>query len=199
MATIAENLQVLVDQKAAIKAALENQGKAPTDTLSTYAGLIDSLENPDEVTYCVTIDGENKVYAQLYGQEKVTLTATANDIRENTSAITNKGYTEGSKKIPSYQSKKGVFYIPANTEIKLFDENNYNFTKFQATLAVFNNSIDDSVQVDRVTVDEALYKANSTEKLADLSKDDTNAQIDFGITNGNTPAVMRYFIMREEI
>lgn len=197
MATIMENLQTLIEQKAAIKAALENQGKAPTDTLSTYAGLISSLENPDEVTYCVTVDGESKSFAQLYGQQKVTLTATENDIRENTSAITDNGYTEGTKKIPSYQSQKGTKLVPVNTAINLYSEL-YDCTKFQATLAIFNSSIPNSVQVDKVTVDEALYTANSTEKLADLSIDHENMQVDFGITNGGTIAVMRYFIMREE-
>jgi hypothetical protein len=196
--TIAEKLQIVAEQKANIKTALENQGKAPTDALSTYAGLIDDLENPENIVYCVTTDGTDKTYTQLQGEQEVTLTATANDIRENTSAITNGGYTEGSKKIPSYQSRKGVSLIQANTAIVYKDSQRYDFTKFQATLALFNSSISESVQVDRVTVDEAVYTANSTEKLADISIDHANTQIDFGITNGDTIAVMRFFIMREE-
>lgn len=198
MATIAKNLQTLLEQKAAIKVALENQGKEPTDKLNTYAGLIDGLENPDLVEYTVTLDGSSSVYAQLYGKEKVTLTATANDIRQNTSAITYTGYTEGTKNIPSYQSQKGVKYIQANAPIVLKDASNYDYTKFQATLAVFNTSISGSVQVDKVTVDDALYEANSTTKLSDLTVDHDNTQINFGIDNGDSVAIMRYFIMREE-
>jgi len=198
MATIAEKLQILLDQKAAIKAALENQGKEPTEALSTYAGLIDTLENPDEVVYCVTADGENKAFAQLYGQERVTLTATENDIRKATTAITDKGYIEGQKYIPSYNTKIGVRVIQANTDVVLPESKKYDYTEIQATLAVFNTSLSASVQVDRVTVDDALYKANSTTKLADLTKDHENEQVDFGVTNGDKIAVMRYTIIREE-
>lgn len=95
MPTIAENLQTLIEQKAAIKEALQNQGKEPTDSLSSYADLIGSLENPDRIIYCLTVDGVNKTYAQLHSEEKVTLTATEDDIRLGTTAITSSGYTEG--------------------------------------------------------------------------------------------------------
>lgn len=41
--TIATQLQTLLDTKSALKQALIDQGLSPTDELSTYAGLIDSL------------------------------------------------------------------------------------------------------------------------------------------------------------
>lgn len=196
MATIAENLQTLVDHKAAIKAALENQGKEPTEALGTYAGLIDTLENPEDVTYCVTVDGENKAFAQLYGQEKVTLTATANDIRQNTSAITDTGYTEGTKDIPAYHTETGKKYIAAGKAITL-NLDKYDYTYLQVILTKFNSSISNSVEAYAVVIEDAVYQANSTTKLADIAKDDSTQTINLGITADET-TVLRYFTMREE-
>ena len=198
MATIAEKLRVVAEQKAEIKAALEAQGKEPTDALGTYAGMINDLENPALVHYTVTVDGVNKAYAQLYGEQKVTLTATENDIRVNKSAITEKGYTDGKKNIPSYQTEIGVKIIQPNVAVVLQNDNKYDYTKILTTLSVYGTKISDSVQVDKVTVDNVLYVANSTMKLSDLSKDHANRQVNFGIINGEKKAVMRYSIIKEE-
>ena len=141
MATIAENLQTLVDEKANIKAALETQGKEPTDELKTYAGLIEGLENPDKVEYCVTVDGENKAYAQLYGQEKVQLTATENDIRLGTAAITDSGYTEGSKDIPAYRSDTGRKIVQAGDKLTISTIDTYDYTKMQVIVTDYNTNI----------------------------------------------------------
>lgn len=199
MATIAENLQTLFEQKAAIKAALQKKGKPCTEELCTYAGLIEELENEEQISYVLTnADGTQRALAVKAAEEPITLTATENDIRKATTAITDKGYTEGQKDIPSYNTKIGVRVIQANTDVVLPESKKYDYTEIQATLAVFNASLSASVQVDRVTVDDALYMANSTTKLADLIKDHENEQVDFGVTNGDKIAVMRYTIIREE-
>lgn len=196
MATIAENLQTLVDHKAAIKAALENQGKEPTEALGTYAGLIDTLENPDEVSYCVTVDGENKAFAQLYGQERVTLTATANDIRQNTSAITDTGYTEGTKDIPAYHTQEGRKVVLAGNDLSL-TLTDYDYTYLQIIVTKLAASIGESIEAYAVVINDAVYKTNSTTKLADITKDDNTQTINLGIT-AEENTVLRYFTMREE-
>lgn len=137
-------------------------------------------------------------YAQLDTQEPVPLTATANDIRIGSVAVTDTGVVEGAKVIPTYQTKIGTRVIQANAAIVLPESDKYDYTKIQATIAVYGTKISNSVQVDKVTVDNSLYTANSTDKLSDLIKDHENAQVDFGIINGNTKAVMRYSIIKEE-
>ena len=202
MRTLAENLQILVANKKALKAVLEDKGKAPTDTMSDYPALIEELDNEEQVSYVLqNAEGTDQKYAQLASEDPISLTATENDIRVNTSAITEKGYTEGAKDIPKYYAIQGMQVVLGDTDIKLIEKNHniYDYTKFQATLAIFNNSLSDSVQVDKVTVDDSLYKANTTTKLSDLSVDYENEAVNFGITNGDTTAVMRYFIMREEV
>lgn len=200
MGTTADKLNHLLNSKNSLKQALENQGKEPTDSLGTYAGLIDSLENPDQVSYCVTIDGENKTYAQLYGEEKVELTATANDIRQNTSAITSEGYTEGQKDIPAYYTTRGFAAILPNSEFKISSlKDKYDYTELFCLIAPWNTSIEDSVAVDKSVLYDAVYPAGSTEKLADVVKDAVNKAINLGITNGDTPYVIQFMTYKEEI
>ena len=200
MRTLAENLQLLVDNKKALKAKLEEKGKAPSDNLSEYADLIEELDNEEQVSYVLETADGGQAFAQLSSEEPITLTASENDIRLNTSAITDKGYTEGKKDIPAYYSEQGMRVVKANAKISLPAKNHnvYDYTKFQSTLALYNTSMSASVQVDKVTIDDSVYKANTTEKLSDLTIDHANTAVDFGITNGNTNAVMRYFIMKEE-
>lgn len=197
MRTLAENLQLLVDNKRALKATLEEKGKAPSDNMSEYAALVGEMDNEEQVSYVLETADGGKAFAQLSSENPITLTASENDIRLNTSAITNKGFTEGSKDIPAYHSERGIKVIQANAKVEL-TRDTYDYTKFQATLALFNTSVADSVQVDRVTVDDSVYTANTTSKLSDLVKDHENGRIDFGINNGTKISLMRFFIMREE-
>lgn len=196
MATIQENLQTLRDIKSDLKTSLEAQSKEPTNQFVTYSDLVDTLENPDEITYCVTLDGENKAYAQLHGEEEITLTATANDIRINTSAITDVGYTEGTKEIPSYISRTGQKFVLAGKEVTLTIPE-YNYSQLQAMVSNFNTTVNDSVEVVMVTIDDSVYEAKSTNKLADITIDDDTMTINFGVTV-DQKSVLRYFTMKEE-
>ena len=199
MPTIAENLQTLVNQKAAIKTALENQGKEPTDSLGSYAGLIDGLENPDNVVYFVTADdGETETFANLHGKEKVELTATENDVRVGTSVISKHGYMEGTKDIPGYVTSQGFISIKPNCNMEIgLSDDKYDYTKLQAMIMPYNSSISNSVAVDKVVIDDKVYNANSTEVVSIVSKDATNKSISLGITNGDNIVVIRYFTYKE--
>lgn len=197
MATIAENLQTLLDQKAAIKAALENKGKAPTEELGTYAGLIDTLENEEQISYVLTNgDGSARAYAVKSAEEAITLTATENDIRKATTAITDKGYTEGQKDIPAYHTQTGKKIVQAGATVSITLED-YEFTHIHAMLSTFDTNIAGSVSVYANVVEGALYAANSNTKLADLTIDAETSTINLGITAENK-SVLRYFLIREE-
>lgn len=198
MATIAENLQTLVNNKAAIKAALEKKEKNPSDVLGSYAELIEELDNEEQVSYVLTnADGTQKVYAQLSSKEPVTLTAGANDIRLNTSAITNDGYTEGTKDIPAYFATYGRKFVLADNEVTLTSPE-FNYKNIMVTIAPFNSSVDESVEVNYASIDDSMYEANSTTKVSDITVDLENETIHFGITVSEL-SVLRYFVVREEV
>ena len=197
MPTIAENLQTLVEKKQAIKEALQNQGKEPTDELGTYPGLIDALENPDNITYLVTVDGENSAYTVLHGQEKVELNATTNDIRIGTKAVTETGVTDGEKEIPAYYSRYGERKFTKGTEVKI-KMKEYDDKSLMTSMATFNVDLDKSISVNATSIGDSMYECKSNTKLSDITKDSANEQINFGIT-ANEDSVIRYFVVREEI
>lgn len=197
MATIQENLQTLRDIKSDIKNSLEAQSKEPTDKFVTYSDLVDSLENPDEITYCVTLDGESKAYAQLHGEEEITLTATANDIRINTSAITDVGYTEGTKEIPSYYSSYGKKLVLADKTATITSHET-DYSALMITIAPLSSTVDESVAINYVSVDDSVYEAVTGTKVSDITKDLDNEEINLGITV-TEKSVLRYFVVREEV
>lgn len=198
MATIAENLQTLVNNKAAIKAALEKKEKNPSDVLGSYAELIEELDNEEQVSYVLTnADGTQKVYAQLSSKEPVTLTAKANDIRLNTSAITNDGYTEGTKDIPAYFSMYGKKIVYENEEATLTNHET-DYKNLMVTITPFNSSLDESVEVTYASIDDSMYEAKSTTKISDITVDLDTETIHFGVTVTEL-SVLRYFVVRKEV
>lgn len=198
MATIAENLQTLVNNKAAIKAALEKKEKNPSDVLGSYAELIEELDNEEQVSYVLTnADGTQKVYAQLSSKEPVTLTAGANDIRLNTSAITNDGYTEGQKDIPAYFAMYGEKFVYENEEATLTNHET-DYKNLMVTITPFNSSLDESVEVTYASIDDSMYEAKSTTKISDITVDLDTETIHFGVTVTEL-SVLRYFVVREEV
>lgn len=197
MGTIYDKLNHMKNSKNAIKAALEVKGKNPTEALSTYAQSITELDNEEQVSYVLSnADGSQKVYAQLSSKYPITLTATKNDIRQNTTAITNTGYTTGTKDIPAYHSRTGKKIIQAGSEFTI-NLPRYDYSELQATISNFNSSIDDSIEVIASTIENSVYEAKSTTKLADITIDASSQSILLNVT-ADVKSVLRYFTMKEE-
>ena len=197
MSTIADKLNLLLESKKAIKEVLEAKDKAPTDVLSTYAQSISELDNEEQVSYVLAnADGTQKIYAQLSSKDPITLTATENDIRLGSTAITNEGYTEGSKDIPAYHTRTGAKIIQAGSEVTITIPR-YDYSELQVTLANFNTDIYDSVEVVSSSIEDSVYEAKSTTKLSDITLDDNTKTINLGIT-ADVKSVLRYFTMKEE-
>ena len=156
------------------------------------------FEEAKTVYMIVTEDGEE--FAQLTTQEAIELTATANDIRLGTTAVTEKGVTEGEKDIPEYHTTQATKYIRPNEQFTLtFFDKQYDYTELQAMTAPFNENLSSSVAVDRVVIEDTVYLPGSTEPISTVTKDDENKSINFGIMNSDIPSVIRYFMYREEI
>lgn len=197
MPTIAENLQTLIDIKADLKGSLTAQGKEVSDSFATYAGAIDALENPDNIEYLLTVDGETAVYAQLHGEEKVDLTATANDIREGSVAVVNSGVITGEKFIPPYVAAYGTKFALADSEATL-DGYETNYNQIMLSLAPYDSSINASTAVNYISIGDSLYEVGTGTKVSDITKDVDNDQIFLGITP-TAKSVLRFFVVREEV
>lgn len=162
-------------------------------------GLEGTKSGSDEqTTYVLTnADGTQSTLALLSGEQTVVPTATANDIRVGTTAITNDGYTEGTKEIPSYYSRYGTVFVQANTEA-ILNVPEYDYKNLMVSIAPYNLSINESTAINYVSVESAMYEAKSTTKIADITIDTVNEQVNLGVTV-NELSVLRYFIVREEV
>ena len=49
-----------------------------------------------------------------------------------------------------------------------------------------------------MVIENSVYLPGTTEPISTVTKDDANKSINFGIMNGDTPSVIRYFTYREE-
>lgn len=153
----------------------------------------------DQTVYLLKLSETESVYAQLSGNETVELTATANDIRLGTTAVINSGVIEGKKNIPAYHTEQGVKAIRPNSNFLIqFFSKQYDYTKLQAMTAPFNKSLSESVAVDRIIIEDSVYIPGSSEIISTVTKDDDSKSINLGITNGDSPSVIRYFTYREE-
>lgn len=165
---------------------------------SQIQDTIDRLNlEPAPQTYILVDDAGNEIPAVLT-EEEVPITATANDIRLGTTAITSTGITAGEKDIPSYVTSEGYKMItPGSTfEISLAKEL-HQYTKLQAIFCPYNSSIANSVEAEKIAIDNSVYPAQSTMRESTINVVDPNI-IDFGITNtSNVPWLIRYFTYKE--
>lgn len=150
----------------------------------------------EAATYILVDEDGNEVPAVFVANEPI-LTATPNDIRIGTTAVTSDGIVEGEKEIPSYFVNEGYRLITNGSKytIPIAD---YDFKKLQVLICKFNTSLTNSVSTEKVAIDGAVYNVSSTVKVAGVSKDVVGPKIDLGITNDSgSTYVIRYFMYRE--
>lgn len=156
----------------------------------------------DGTLYLLEDDDGNQMYATLVGDEPVDITATENDIRLGSTAVTADGLIVGEKEIPAYHTTEGVQGIAAGKEfrVKIKNKDRYNYTKMQAIICPFNSSASKSVAAEKVCINDNIYAANDITSIAAVTLDHDNKEIVFGITNDtNKNYVIRYFSYKEEI
>lgn len=175
--------------------AVDNVLKAVISSDGVLTGrLTTSLSNDFLGEAIVLVDDTGREVVAVLTEEPVTLTATPNDIRFGTTAVTELGLIKGTKVIPAYYTSEGMQVIMPgkNFEIKTLGEDAI-FTKLQA---LFCSS---SVITDKVCINTKVYPTGSKEALSIVSVDADNLIINFGITNDTAvPYVIRYFMYREE-
>lgn len=134
--------------------------------------------------------------------EEVDLTATANDIRKGTVAVTNAGVIEGTKLISDYYTSQGVKVVTAGSSMVVVNPypevDGYDYTKLQAIVCSYNSTLANSVAAEKIALDTSVYAVQSTDVLATITKDHDNKTINFNITNdSDKPVILRYFTYKE--
>lgn len=173
----------------------ETKSYTPTEMIEAVTNIMDSA------TYILVDEAGNEIPA-VYVDSEMVFTATANDIRIGTTAVNNDGVVEGEKEIPAYHTTEGVVAVPAGKtfEFAIKKGDRYDYTKLQAIICRFDQSLANSVSAEKVAINDNVYATGSAVSLSTISIDHTNKKINFGITNtGSTPCVIRYFTYKEEL
>lgn len=166
--------------------------------LNRHSGSGGGIVEIDPKTIILVDEAGNEATAVLTDEE-VDLTATANDIRLGTVAVTDDGVTTGEKDIPAYYTVEGHKKIPAGSAMKIaLYTDSCEYTKFQAIVCAFNTSSSDSVAAEKVAINDNVYAVNSTVKLADIVVDSENQTIDLSLVNeSENPVLIRFFTYKE--
>ena len=144
--------------------------------------------------------GTTPIMAVVVDEEKV-FDATENDVRKGMTFASNSGVKVGTKDIPAYRTICGWVYVLPNDSFSILLDNYtmYDYTKLQCMISKFNTTIEDSISVDRVVIENSSYAVNSTEKLSSVTKNSQTKSIDLNLTNNTSDTyIIRYFIYREE-
>lgn len=152
-------------------------------------------------TYELEFNGATEGVLAVVVDEEQEFDATANDVRTGKKFATNSGVVVGTKDIPAYRTIQGVVGIEPGQSfsILLKQYTQYDYTKLQCMIAKFNTTLDDSVSVDRVVIDDSSYLVNSTDILSSVTKNEENNSIDLNMTNDTSDTyVIRFFTYRQE-
>ena len=189
----------LIDKLSAIAEAIRDKtGKEESMTLEQMVTEIGAIDTQAK-TY-ILVDDDGNEYAAVLVDEPVEITATANDIRLGTIAVTGDGVTEGTKRIPSYETEEGYKLIPAGSEFKLTGINNYDYTKLLAMICVWNTNMSNSVAAEKVVINNNVYVSGSTEIISTVTSDSETRCIDFGLTNDSDSfRIIRYITYKEVV
>lgn len=162
--------------------------------------MIEEVKDILNATTFVLVDKDGNEYPAVYVDSDVLITATPNDIRKGTTAITSEGVVTGEKEIPNYRAEEGFESIKPGKalNIALFSDM-CEYTTLQAIICEFNTNIDDSVSAKKVVINDNTYNVESTETLSILSVDSTAQTINLGLVNDSDKmVVIRYMIIKED-
>lgn len=161
--------------------------------------MIEEVKDILNATTFILVDKDGNEYPAVYVDSDTVITATPNDIRKGTTAITAEGVITGEKEIPAYVTSEGYIVITKGCafSIPMFDER-YDFTKLQCILCPVASSIATSVVAEKVTIGEYTYYVNSSDIAGEVVRNSEKQAIDLGIVNESDGSyLLRYFTYKE--
>lgn len=163
--------------------------------------MIEEVSNILNAATFILVDKDGNEYPASFLNSAPVFTATANDIRKGTTAITAEGVTVGTKEIPNYRAEEGIETIKAGgkLDIPLYSDI-CQYTELQVIICRYNTSTKDSVAAEKVAINNKVYDVGSTVALANVSVDSDKQTIKLGLTNNSKSSlVVRYMIIKEDV
>lgn len=146
------------------------------------------------------VDGAGNTLIGTVTDSEIDLDATREDVKIGKTFAANDGIQEGTdtKTYRTIQSSRLI--LPGlDFSIPLSEYEMYNYTKFQCIIAKFNTSFDNSVETNKVVINNNVYQINSTEVLSQITKNDNTKSIDLNIINNTEDSyVIHYSTYKEE-
>ena len=126
--------------------------------------------------------------------------ATPNDVRTGCVCVTGDGVITGTKDIPAYRTRRGYQIIEdgSNFTVNLPKYDAYDYTQLQCMIAPFNTTVEDSVLVDKIVLNDSVFTIGSTESVSNIIKNAETQSIDFGITNNSGKSYIIFFFTYKE-
>lgn len=152
-------------------------------------------------TFILQDENGNEITGVVVDQETV-FTAGDNDVREGMVYASDDGVSTGTKNIPIYRTRAGMELISPHTSFSVVipEYDGYDYTVFRCMVSLMDfNDVNNSVNTSMVVLNDGVYESNSTNKLANISKNIDTQSIDLNISNdSDNYYVIHYFTYREE-
>lgn len=181
---------------------LANALRKVTGETRTYTPteMVDAVSTVLEKGVYILVDENGVELPAVFVDNETRFTATANDIRIGTTAVTEAGVTEGTKEIPNYRAEEGIEVVPPDTQLDISKFSDMcEYTVFQAIVCEYNTSIANSVLSKKVVIDDTVYNVGSTTVLAKVTVDSETQTIKLGVTNDSDKNLLiRYMIIKED-
>lgn len=189
----------LIDKIKAIADAIrERTGITAKMSLDEMAETISYMDvgSDDTQTY-ILVDENGIEYPAVMVDNPVVLTATRNDVRIGTTAVTEEGVITGEKEIPPYYATDGTKVVTNNSPF-VISIRDYDYTKLQVILCPYDKNMANSVSAEKVVINDSLYPVRSTTVETIVSVNEELKRIELGVVNtSGSPYIIRFFTMKE--
>ena len=168
--------------------------------MAIYGNMIGSSGGILGKTVEIISDDGVDLIGVVVDQEQV-LDAKPSDVRIGKKVVSDSGIIEGTNTI-NYRTQTGTRLIKPGQSfsIPLTMYNQYDYTKFQGIIVLFNSDYSDSAETMAITINDSVFSATNYNKLSDITKNIDTKSIDLNITNNSDNIYsIRYFTYREEM
>lgn len=167
--------------------------------MSKIVGKMAGCYSPMGKTFILTDDDGNEFTGVVTDQEKV-FDARPTDVRINRKFVSNEGAQTGENTITYRTQTASCLILPGQEfSIPLKNYNQYDYTKFQSMIVLFNSDYSSNANAYGITIEDRVFSVESSALLSNITKNSDTKAIDFNIVNNteNTYEIF-YFTYREE-
>lgn len=126
--------------------------------------------------------------------------ATPADVKIGKRFVSDEGVKIG-EDTKTYRTEHATYLVMpgADFSIPMSQYDQYDYTKFQAMISVFNTTKFDSLSVEKTVLYDGVYNVNSNDKISDVTKNADTKSVDLNIINDTDNVfIVNYNTYKEE-